>query len=68
MILNDHYQIHLTKKYSKILYLYASFNDTFVFLAFTSNRKEMVVHVNSSGETLFQYEFPVPMDTMGMLD
>lgn len=53
MILNDSYEVKLAKKYAKILYLYAAYNDTFVFLAFTYNRKDIVVHVNTSGTILF---------------
>jgi hypothetical protein len=36
MILNNSYTVKLAKKFTKILYLYAAYNETFVFLALIS--------------------------------
>lgn len=61
-------KVHLSKEYFKILYLYPAFNDTFVFLALRGLRSDCVVHVDKNGHILFEYEFAIPMDTLGMLD
>lgn len=49
MILNNTFSVRLAKKFTKILYLYAAYNDTFVFLALITDKKDGVVHVNKEG-------------------
>jgi hypothetical protein len=68
MILNEHFEVKMAKKYTKILYLYAACNETFVFLGLLSDRKDGVAHVHKNGTILFEHYFQIPMDTMGMLD
>jgi hypothetical protein len=68
MILNNSFSVKLAKRYTKILYLYAACNDSFVFLALISDKKDGVVHVSKEGQILFEHEFRIPMDAMGMLD
>lgn len=68
MILNKTYEVKLIKKYKKILYLHAAFNDTFVFLALITDRRDGVVHVDAKGKVIFEAYFEYPMDTMGMLN
>lgn len=58
----------MAKKYTKILYLYAACNETFVFLGLLSDRKDGVLHVHKNGTILYEHIFQIPMDTMGMLD
>lgn len=53
MILSNTYEVRLEKTYKKILFLHAAFNDTFVFLAIISNKKEAIVHVDTKGKVLF---------------
>ena len=58
----------MSKKFTKISYLYAAYNETFVFLGMLTDKKDGVAHIGKSGEVLFQHFFDIPMDTMGMLD
>ena len=60
-------KIKLPKAFRQILYLYPAFNNTYVFLGVASLRRDCVVHVDCYGKILFEYIFPVPMDTAGML-
>lgn len=53
MILSKSYDVKMAKKYKKIQYLHAAFNDTFVFLALITDRRDGVVHVDSKGKVIF---------------
>jgi len=53
MILSNSYELTLAKRYRKILYLHAAFNETFVFLALISDRRDGVVHIDKQGKILF---------------
>jgi hypothetical protein len=68
MILNKTYKVKMAKKFTKISYLYAAYNETFVFLGMLNDKKDGAAHINKNGEVLFQHFFDIPMDTMGMLD
>lgn len=57
MILNASYSVKMTKQYKKILYLYAAANETFVFLALISERRDGLVHVDKNGKVLFEHYF-----------
>ncbi len=53
MILTNSSEVKLSKTYRKILYLHAAYNETFVFLALITDRKDGVAHVDSKGTLLF---------------
>ena len=67
LLKNNSGKVNLPKQYRKILYLYPAFNNTYVFLGVAGLRQDCVVHVDSEGKVLFEYIFPVPMDTAGMI-
>lgn len=49
MILNKTYKVKMAKKFTKISYLYAAYNETFVFLGMLSDKKDGVAHINKNG-------------------
>jgi len=67
MLLKSETKVNLKKTYRKILYLYPAYNNTFVFLGSVGLRQDCVTHVDAEGKLLFEWVFPVPMDTAGMI-
>jgi uncharacterized protein YjiK len=51
----------------KILFLYTAFNETFVFLALITERKDGIVHVDKQGKVLFQHFFEIPVESIAMM-
>jgi ABC-type taurine transport system ATPase subunit len=72
MLLSSKYEVKLAKSYLKVLYLSVAANDTFVFLGMSGVGKDVLVHCNSAGQILYEYQFSEgnpknSVDTMGML-
>jgi hypothetical protein len=57
MILKNTYEVQLNKEYKRIHFLHAAYNDTFVFLATLSGKKDGVVHLDQKGKVLFEALF-----------
>ena len=68
MLMSKSTKVKLEKTYEKIFYLHEAYNDTLVFLASLGVRQDALVHVNKRGKQLYRYKFPIPVDTLGMIN
>lgn len=57
MLLVNKHHVKLQKTYPKILYLYAAFNETFVFMGMPGIGKDVLVHCDKEGKILAEYNF-----------
>jgi len=67
MLLVNKNHVKLQKSYTKILYLYGAFNDTYVFMGMQGIGKDVIVHCDREGKILAEYLFENLMDAFGML-
>lgn len=68
MLLASEYNVKLQKRYFKILYLSAAFQETFVFLGMHATGKDILVHCNKSGKILYEKPFEFNVDSFGMVN
>jgi hypothetical protein len=67
MIFSQEYVVKMPKKYRKILYLYAAYNESFFFLGQKQLKQDCVAHVDLRGKILFEFTFDRPVEVCGML-